>query len=229
MAVDGISRILTALSAGQGPWSSDRLCAICPQIMGVSGAGVMLVSGDGPRGSLCVSDDVSQLIEDLQFTLGEGPCVDAYRQDSPVSEPDLAAPATARWPAFTPPAVSGGVRAIFGFPLRVGSVRLGALNLYRGRPGPLTDGQHADALAMADVAARWVLNAQAGAPPDAVAADLEARADFHFSVHNAAGIVSVQEDISVSEALVRLRAFSFGNDVPLADVARDVIARKLRL
>jgi GAF domain-containing protein len=229
MAVDGISRILTALSAGQGPWSSGRLCAICPQIMGVSGAGVMLVSGDGPRGSLCVSDDVSQLIEDLQFTLGEGPCVDAYRQDSPVSEPDLAAPVTARWPAFTPPAVSGGVRAIFGFPLRVGSVRLGALNLYRGRPGPLTDGQHADALAMADVAARWVLNAQAGAPPDAVAADLEARADFHFSVHNAAGIVSVQEDISVSEALVRLRAFSFGNDIPLADVARDVIARKLRL
>jgi GAF domain-containing protein len=197
--------------------------------MGVSGAGVMLVSGDGPRGSLCVSDDVSQLIEDLQFTLGEGPCVDAYQQDSPVSEPDLAAPAMARWPAFSPPAVRGGVRAIFGFPLRVGSVRLGALNLYRGRPGPLTDGQHADALAMADVAARWVLNAQAGAPPDAVAADLEARADFHFSVHNAAGIVSVQEDISVSEALVRLRAFAFGNDIPLADVASDVIARKLRL
>jgi GAF domain-containing protein len=222
MAGDGISRILTALSDGQRPWSSGRLCAICPQIMGVSGAGVMLVSGDGPRGSLCVS-------EDLQFTLGEGPCVDAYRQDSPVSEPDLAAPVTARWPAFTPPAVSGGVRAIFGFPLRVGSVRLGALNLYRGRPGPLTDSQHADALAMADVAARWVLNAQAGAPADAVAADLEARADFHFSVHNAAGIVSVQEEISVSEALVRLRAFSFGNDIPLADVARDVIARKLRL
>jgi hypothetical protein len=229
MAGDGISRILMALSDGQRPWSSGRLCAICPHIMGVSGAGVMLVSGDGPRGSLCVSDDVSQLIEDLQFTLGEGPCVDAYRQDSPVSEPDLAAPVTARWPAFTPPAVRGGVRAIFGFPLRVGSVRLGALNLYRERPGPLTDSQHADALAMADVAARWVLNAQAGAPADAVAADLEARADFHFSVHNAAGMVSVQEDISVSEALVRLRAFSFGNDIPLADVARDVIARKLRL
>ena len=84
------------------------------------------------------------------------------------------------------------MRAVFGFPLRVGTVRLGALNLYRDPPGPLSDDQHADALVMADVAARWVLEAQAGAPPGAVAEELEAGADFHFVVHNAAGMVSVQ-------------------------------------
>jgi GAF domain-containing protein len=182
-----------------------------------------------PRGSLCVSDPVSQLIEDLQYTLGEGPCVDAYRLDAVVSEPDLAEPVSRRWPAFTPPALRGGVRAVFGFPLRVGSVRLGALNLYRCEPGPLSADQHADALVVADVAARWVLNAQSGAPADVVAAELESQADFHFSVHNAAGIVSVQEDVSVSEALIRLRAFAFSNDLPIADVARDVIGHKLRL
>ena len=62
-----------------------------------------------------------------------------------------------------------------------------------------------------------------------MAGELEVGADFHFSVHNAAGIVSVQEGISVAEALVRLRAFAFGHDRLLADVARDVIARTLRL
>ena len=84
------------------------------------------------------------------------------------------------------------MRAVFGFPLRSGTVRLGALNLYRDRSGPLTGDQHADALVVADVAARWVLEAQAGAAPDTVAEELEAGADFHFAVHNAAGIVSVQ-------------------------------------
>jgi hypothetical protein len=210
-------------------WSSARLCGACPGIVGVNGAGVMLMSGDIPRGSLCATDEVSQLIEELQYTLGEGPCVDAYQQDKVVAEPDLADPVTRRWPAFTPPALQAGVRAVFGFPLRVGTVHLGALNLYRDLPGPLTGDQHADALVVADVAARWVLEAQAGAPVDMVAEELEVSADFHFAVHNAAGIVSVQESISVTEALIRLRAFAFSSDRLLADVAQDVISRRLRL
>jgi hypothetical protein len=145
--------------------SAARLCAVFPQIAGVTGAGVMLMSGDVPRGSLCTTDDVSQVIEDLQYTLGEGPCLDAYQQNRVVAEPDLADPVTRRWFAFTPPALNAGVRAVFGFPLRVGTVRLGALNLYQEWAGPLSDDQNADALVMADVAARWVLEAQAGASP----------------------------------------------------------------
>src|SRR4249919_2684141 len=229
MAGDRLHRILAALSAGGDGWSSAWLCGVCPGIAGVTGAGVMLMSGEIPRGSLCSSNEVSQLIEELQYTLGEGPCVDAYQQDKVVAEPDLADPVTRRWPAFTPPALQAGVRAIFGFPLRVGTVHLGALNLYRDLPGALTGDQHADALVVADVAARWVLEAQAGAPVDMVAEGLEAGADFHFAVHNAAGMVSVQEGISVSEALIRLRAFAFSSDRLLADVAQDVIARKLRM
>jgi hypothetical protein len=101
--------------------------------------------------------------------------------------------------------------------------------LYRDAPGPLTGQQHADALVVADVAARWVLEAQAGAPPGMVAGELEAGADFHFAVHNAAGIVSVQQGVSVTDALIRLRAHAFSSGRPLAEVAHDVIARRLRL
>jgi hypothetical protein len=230
MAEDRLGRILAALSAaGADSWSSASLCAVCPPIVGVDGAGVMLMSGDIPRGSLCTTNAVSHLIEELQYTLGEGPCVDAYRQNQVVAEPDLAEPAASRWLAFTPPALAAGVRAVFGYPLRVGSVRLGALNLYRGRASPLTDSQHADALVVADVAARWVLEAQAGAPPGAMAAELEIGADFHFSVHNAAGMVSAQLGISVTEALIRLRAFAFTSDRLLTDVAKDIVAHRLRL
>jgi hypothetical protein len=189
----------------------------------------MLMAGDLPRGSLCTTDGRSHLIEDLQYTLGEGPCVDAHQQDRVVAEPDLADPVKRRWPAFSPPVLEAGVRAVFGFPLAVGRARLGALNLYRDAAGPLTAEQHADALVMAGVVARWVLEAQAGAPFGTVAEELEVSADFHFAVHNAAGIVSVQEGISVTEALIRLRAYAFSNDRPVDDVAQDVIARALRL
>ncbi len=194
----------------------------------MSGAGIMLMSDEVALGSVCTTNEVSALIEDLQFSLGEGPCVDAYRQGRPVLEPDLADPETPRWLAFSPPALAANARAVFGFPLQVGAVRLGALNLYRDRPGPLGDGQHADALVMADVAAQVVLAMQANAPLDAVAEELEARANFHLVEHQASGMVAAQLGVSVGEALVRLRAHAFSHDLPLEEVAEAVVDRRLR-
>lgn len=222
-------RILALLVDSDAPeLKTKRLCEVCAEVTGTTGAGIMLMSGDTPVGSACTTDDVSALIEELQYTLGEGPCVDAYHQGEPVLEPDLLNPASPRWLAFTEPAVAAGARAIFGFPLQVGTVRLGALNLYRDEALPLTDEQHADALVMADVAAQAVLLMQADAPPGKLAAELEANADFQYVVHQAAGMVAVQLDISVAQALIRLRAYAFGNDRPLTEVAEDVVGRGLR-
>ena len=221
-------RILAELRDGEGHNGSRRLCEVSAAVIGMSGAGIMLMTDDVPRGKACATDGVSALIEDLQYTLGEGPCVDAYHQQSPVLEPDLASPTTPRWLGFAGPVVAAGARAVFGFPLQTGSVRLGALNLYRSEPGPLSDDQHADALVMADVAAQALLAMQADAPPGQLAAALEAGSDFQHVVHQAAGMVSIQLDVSIAQALVRLRAHAFGNDRPLTAVAQDVVARRLR-
>lgn len=205
VAGERLERVLAALSVGgEGEVSSRRLCETSMAVLGVDGAGVMLMSGDVAYGSLCATNEVSTLIEDLQYGLGEGPCVDAYNHGQVVVEPDLADPATRRWAAFVPPALHAGVRAVFAFPLRVGAVRLGALDLYRKRSGALSDDQHADALVIADVVASWVLDTQGAAPPGNVAGALDADADFHLVVHNAAGMVSVQLGVSVTEAPLRL-------------------------
>jgi hypothetical protein len=211
-----------------GGLETNRLCDVCAEVTGATGAGIMLMSGDIPRGSVCTTDAVSALIEQLQYSLGEGPCVDAYHHDRPVLEPDLVEPAAARWPAFAGPAIDAGVRAVFGFPLQVGAVRLGALNLYCDRPGHLSDGQHADALQMADLAGQALLLLQAGAPAGTVATELEANADFQYVVHQASGMVAAQLDVTVGQALLRLRAHAFGNDRTLTDVARAVVDRRLR-
>ena len=222
-------RILGLLVGGQDrAFGTKRLCEVCAEATAMSGAGIMLMSNDVPQGSLCTTNKMSDVIEQLQYALGEGPCVDAYRQDWPVLEPDLVYPGTPRWPAFSPPAIEAGVRAIFGFPLQVGAVRLGALNLCRAWAGPLSDDGHADALVMADIAAQAVLVLQANAAPGQLAAALGAGADFHFVVHQAAGMVAAQLEVSIRQALVRLRGYAFGNDRPLTDVAKDVVARKLR-
>jgi GAF domain-containing protein len=221
-------RILALMSAADGAKEASGLCQVAAEITATSGAGIMLFDGDTPRGSVCATNPASALVEDLQYTLGEGPCVDAHTLGVPVAEADLADPSVSRWPAFASSAVAGGVRAVFGFPIRIGAVRLGALDLYRDQPVGLSDDQHADALVMADVAARAVLSLQAGAPPGTLAAELETGSDFHLVVHQAAGMVSVQLDIPVAEALLRLRAHAFANSTPIGEVARDVVDRRLR-
>ena len=221
-------RLLARLQEGDAELDPSRLCAVGAAVTGTTGAGIMLMSGDTPDGSLGSSDDVSALIEDLQFTLGAGPCIDAFQMGRPVAEDDLAGPHEARWPAFAPPALEAGAAAVFGFPMRVGGIRLGALNLYRARPGPLTEAQHADALALADIATQSVLVLQANAPMGQVAVELEQGADFHYVVHQAAGMVAAQLEASIGHALVRLRAYAYAHDRPLDQVAGDVVSRVLR-
>jgi GAF domain-containing protein len=221
-------RILDLVAIKGLAGETSRLCEVCAHVTDMTGAGIMLMSGDVPHGSVCTTNDVSALIEQLQYALGEGPCVDAVLTDRPVLEPDLAEPIVPRWLAFSDQALAAGVRAIFGFPLHAGAVRLGALNLYRDRPGPLSDEQHADALVMADIAAEAVLALQARAPEGTLSAELEASSDFQYVVHQAAGMVAAQLDTTVGLALIRLRGYAFGNDRSLVGVASDVVNRSLR-
>ncbi len=156
--------LVSLLVAGaNNPFRTKRLCQVCAEVTAMGGVGIMLMEDDRPQRSLCTTNEMSDLIEQLQYALDEGPAVDAYRRDGPVTEPDLVGAGARRWPTFAPAAVRAGVLAVFGYPLRVGAVRLGALSLWRDRPGPLDDGQHAAALVMADIGAEAALVLQAAA------------------------------------------------------------------
>jgi GAF domain-containing protein len=220
--------MLALLSERDGSGATSRLCQVCAEVTALSGAGIMLLADGRPQGSVCTTNDVSALIEEMQYTLGEGPCVDAFRQGRPVLVPELAETTEVRWLAFAEPVTAAGARAVFGFPVTIGDVRLGVLSLYRDQPGPLSAEQHANALAAAEVAARAILNMQADAAPGDLGAELEAGANFRFVVHQAAGMVAVQLTVPVDDALLRLRAHAFSTDRLVVDVATDVINRQLR-
>lgn len=226
MPSDRLLRILRLLRDGDATGSA-RLCGVAAELTGSSGAGVMLLAGGWPQASLCTTDKISSLIEEAQYTLGEGPCVDAHRLGEVVSEPDLAAGGTFRWTSFSRRALGAGAKAVFGYPICIGAARLGALNLYRDRPGPLDNDQHADALVMADVAARAILAAQAGDPLGGLGIDLDEDLSVWRVVHQAAGMVSLQLDIAVVDALVELRAHAFRTGRLLSAVAYDVVDRRL--
>ena len=223
-----LERISRVIWAANGSDPARGICDACVAGLPVTGASVVLTAG-GTATALASSDATAARIEDLQSALGEGPCSDACESGRSVREPDLAAPRGARWIAFTPAALAAGVAAVFAFPLRIGAVRLGALTLYRSRAGDLSGDQHVDAQKMADVVAHAVLAIQAQARPGTLSPELEPLAGYRAVVHQASGMVSVQLGVGVGEALVRLRAHAYGSGRELADVAADVVTRRLRL
>jgi hypothetical protein len=215
------------LDAGEG--SGPRLVRACLDATDVTGAGIMLMAGGEHRGTVGASDAAIALVEDLQFTLGEGPCIDSYATGRPVLEPNLRDPDEVRWHEFSGPALAAGVEAIFGFPLVVGGVRLGALDLYVDHPWVLTAEQYADALTMAELVAVTILTMQSQADPGDLATGLESGMLLRSVVHQATGMIAVQLGIPVTHALARLRGHAFAEQRPINEVARAVVARELRL
>lgn len=197
----------------------------------MAGAGISVVTQTGNRGAVCATDEVAAMIEELQFSLGEGPCVDAVNAGRPVLIPDLGEPYAVdvgRWPAFMSAAADAGIRAVFAFPLAVGAIRVGALDLYRTRAGELSTEQLAGALLAADAAAIALLSLDVDASETFNGTAAEG-ADYHLDVHRATGMVQEQLKVSTADALLRLRAKAFADGRPISEVAADVIARRLRL
>ncbi|MDQ6818787.1 MAG: GAF and ANTAR domain-containing protein [Actinomycetota bacterium] len=207
----------------------DQVCVAAVGLLALRGAGLSLMVDGNLCGSAGTSDSGIVEVQELQLTLGQGPCVDAWTTRAPVSEADLAHPMQERWPVFAQAAVQAGVLAVFALPLHLGAIRIGVLVLYRDRPGALSADELGYGLVLADVATHVVLGLQTGAPHEVLHEAL-AREPAHWAeIHQATGIVSVQLNISLSEAFVRLRAHSFAKDRLLREVGRDVVSGRLRL
>ena len=125
-----------------------RLCRALVRALPASGAGVSVMTDHDTQGLAAASDGTSSLIEELQFTLGEGPCLDAHASRRPVLASDLSGEPATRWPAYSAAAQEQGVRAVFAFPLQIGAARLGVLDVYRHEPGALTRPELAQALTL---------------------------------------------------------------------------------
>jgi hypothetical protein len=205
-----------------------RLCGAAVRALAASGVAIGVLADDGARGVTTASDRASERIDELQFILGEGPCIDAFGARRPVLVPDLADGAMNRWPVYASTAIDSGVRAVFAFPLQIGAARLGILEVFRARPGPLSGEELKQALTFADVAVTLLLDGQANALADAAAEGLDEAVHSTAELFQAQGMIMVQLSVGLTEALARIRVHAYAEDRGLNEVARDIVAGRLR-
>jgi hypothetical protein len=203
---------------------TETLCAVATEFLTLDGAAIALTSDVDVLTTLCSSGPIAKELMDLEVIVGEGPATHASL-DRAIEVPDLV-DATLRWPMYSPRALELGARAVFGFEVRLGAIRFGALSLYRESPGPLVGTQVSDGYLMASVIARSVLSQQAGATSESLIGEIGAASTLDFSVHQAAGMIAIQGSMSVRDALVTLRAHAFASNCQLRELAERVVSRE---
>ncbi len=219
--------------AGTALAVADRLCQACVGLLDVDGASISLTLDGTNRGTFGSSGDLSRRLDALQFTFGEGPCLDAVRQGGPVLVADLDDSAETRWPAFTQAVLKAGISAVFALPVSLSAQRVGALDMYRRRPGALSGQALTGGLLAAKLAALPLLDMLAAHRATVSRGEEDGWTQLssldRVEVYQATGMIVAALDVDATEALVRLRAHAYSRDLTAAEVAWQIVERRLSL
>jgi hypothetical protein len=196
------------------------------------------------RELIYATDSLAQQLDELQYTIGEGPCFDAYLDDRPQFHPVMTSIAqTSRWPTFAADATELGAHALFAFPVPDGQRPMGVLELYRRSVGSLDAAECAAVVACTAMIAQRLLSnwehhvihfggveqALAAAATTGVALSEAANPFTRTQIHVAGGMLAIQLGVDPDEGVDRLRAYSYASGRRIASVAADIIARRLTL
>ncbi len=229
-----VEELFAAVHGLRGVDAADRLCEACVRLLDVDAAAISLVFDGANKGTLGSSGGRAREYDELQFILGEGPCLDSVAKHAPVSVADLADPADRRWPGYGPAMLDKSVRGVHAVPVVVAGEYVGALDLFSADPGELTARELGGAVAAAELAGIHLLDLldtdlQAAVNEPGSGAWAELNALSRAEVSQATGMLVAQLGIEPAEALIRLRAYAYATGRAATEVARAILERTLRL
>lgn len=204
------------------------LCQPFLNVLPVTGASISMLKRPFPTEVVCASDPQAARLDELQIDLGEGPCWEALATLGPVLSSDIRAGRHSPWPMFVAALDSENVGALFAFPLVVGSLLIGAVDLYTPRPAMLDPQQVRSASMLADVAARQVLRRELSLLNDEQAAETDSAQEYSRRVvHQATGMVLAQLGLPAADALLVIRGHAYAHGLSVRDVATQIVERRL--
>lgn len=189
-------------------------------VYGADGAGLTWVEKGRPT-TVTAAGDFVRRIDEIQYALAEGPCLQAHETQQAVLVDDLRH--DPRWPRFTPAALDYGLRGVVAVPLAVRGTRLGALNVYALQEGMLDEAATATATLFAEHASIVLANAEAFSRAKLEAANLEHALTSRAEIDMAKGIVMARRHCDAEEAFDHLRTLSQAQNRKLREVAQELV------
>ncbi|HZN13146.1 MAG TPA: GAF and ANTAR domain-containing protein [Acidimicrobiales bacterium] len=198
----------------------------CVDVLDVGAAGLMLVGPDGNLRVMASSSETMRVLELFELQSEQGPCLECYRDGTPVVNQDLAS-VSDRWPRFAAEALKAGFHSVHALPMRLRGAVIGALNLFRIEPGEMSAIDVAAAQALADVATIAILQHRAMLAAQLLNEQLQNALNSRVLIEQAKGMVAERLGADMEHAFLALRTYARSHNRRLVDVAGDVIAGKL--
>jgi hypothetical protein len=215
-----------AMDVLTGPTPPDSaLAAPITDALPISGVAISTLGNFLGNETISASDEIAARLDELQFDLGEGPCWDAYGTGRPVIEPNVQQP-NGVWPAFSEAIRHQDIGAIYAFPLFVGPLQLGAIDMYSIEPKLLSDAHTRQGAAFASVVSRLILHRAL----ERAGNDGDSQPETQFSrrtIHQATGMVLAQLNLPPDEARLVIQAHAFATGRTMQEIAEDIVERRL--
>ncbi|HVL97801.1 MAG TPA: GAF and ANTAR domain-containing protein [Egibacteraceae bacterium] len=202
------------------------LCDRAVELLEADAAGVLLMNSSGGLEVAASSSSDLHSLEKFEVQTKEGPCVLAHRSGSRVEAEDLLDHAE-QWPAFVEHAAARGLRSVHSRPLRLRAQHIGALNVFRERPGPFSDEDAVVAGALATMASIGMVHQRVLTAAEEQITQLQHALDSRIVIEQASAVLADREGIDTGEAFGRLRRYARDNNQRLHAVARRFLDRQI--
>lgn len=216
---------IDAIAALYGADDEDDLCAPFLSVLPVTGVAISTLGEPFGPETVCASDQTAARLDEIQFDLGEGPSWDAMRSRHPVLEPDLQASTSGQWPVALMALQVIHLGAVFAFPMRVGTLNIGTVDLYNQAPTAFAGDAVADAAALTEAVGRQVLHRALARREDTRGNTPDVSRYSRREIYQASGMVAAQTGANVYDASLLLRASAYTAGRTVRDLANDVIRR----
>jgi GAF domain-containing protein len=201
------------------------LAGRCVELLDVDAAGLMLADPSGGLRVVASSSEQAMLLEAFEAQNEEGPCLDCYRTGMPVVEGEL--DRSDRWPRFREVAVRAGFGSVAAAPMRLRDEVIGALNMFRTKPGKLNEADTTMARALADVATIGLLQERSVREARILAEQLQGALNNRVVIEQAKGVLAERAGLDMVTAFEVMRGFSRSHNRRLSEVAVDLVEGRL--
>ncbi len=200
----------------------------CRDVLDTTAAGILLADSRGELEVVASTSEASRLVEMMQLSAEQGPCIESYRSGRSVSVPDIEV-SKDEWWQFRGSALAQGFRSMDALPLRLRDTTIGTLNLLRSEPGAAPEDTIRAAQAFADVATIGILHERTLRESAILSEQLQAALNSRIVIEQAKGVISHTRGVSIDDAFALMRQYARSHSVGLSIVAARIVDRSLRL
>jgi transcriptional regulator with GAF, ATPase, and Fis domain len=194
----------------------------CKDLFGVAGSGIMLADEQNVPRYVAASDGPGRMLEVVESATGQGPCTEAFINNTVVASTDVTA--EERWPDLANAIRPYGVRAVLGLPVRLGAVTVGTLDVYYDRPHVWGDDECQALGRYRDVIESTLAAAVAAHNAGELAAQLQYALDYRVIIERGVGYLMARDQVDSITAFARLRRAARDTQSKIGDVAQQLVS-----